>query len=377
MRATLVLEDGSSFEGISIGTPGEKIGKAVLNTAVVGYQEMMTDPANAGKILILTYPLIGNYGVAKKFNESNKSRLVGLVIKEASRIHSNWQAEGSFQDFIKDEGIITVSDVDTRTLTVTIRDKGEMLGIISTKDSKKEELLKRLKAYKGKETVSYIKEISVKNEINIKQGNAGHRIAILDLGITNSFIKQLKTLGCNITILPYNTPSESILNGRFDGLIISNGPEEDAAIPEVSGTIKDILGKIPILGISTGHLIIGLALGAKLTKMKIGHHGVNYPVKGPDSYKGDITVQNHSLVIDEGSLKKMADITLRNINDNSIEEMESRALKFISIQYYPASPGFDEVNEVFRRFLKMIPRAKGVKQKQASSSRKEAQYAKA
>ncbi|KPK42289.1 MAG: hypothetical protein AMJ78_03010 [Omnitrophica WOR_2 bacterium SM23_29] len=354
MKATIVLENGISFEGISIAVPGERIGEVVLNTAVVGYQEIMTDTTNAGKILVLTYPLIGNYGVANKFYESKRCWMAGLVIKEESRIYSNWQAEGSFSDFIKKEGVITVSDVDTRTFAVNIRDSGEMLGIISTKPQRKEIILKKLRDYKKDKKPNLIKEISINKIKEIKGSHSGPKIAILDLGISNSFIAQLKALRCNITLLPYNTKTDKILGMKYDGLIISNGPEEDVVMPEVVKTVEALLGKIPILGISTGHETIGIALGGKLKRMKVGHHGVNYPVKSPNSYKGEITVQNHSFIIDENSIKSRRDvnITLRNINDNSIEEMESRDLKFISTQYYPVSPGFDEVNGVFRRFLK-------------------------
>ena len=359
MKAKLVLEDGSSFEGISIGTPGERIGEVILNTAVVGYQEMMTDPANAGKILVLTYPLIGNYGVADKFYESKRCWLEALVIKENSRMYSNWQAEDSFSNFLKKEKIVSISEVDTRTLAVNIRDKGEMFGIISTKDTNQDKLLKKLREQVKNIKKNFIKNISVKKITKIKENSPGPNVAILDLGITNGFLKQLKTLGYNITLLPYNTDADKILKSKFDGVIISNGPEDDEAIPSIAKTAKAILGKIPVLGISTGNEIIGLALGARLKKMKIGHRGVNYPVKSSNSFKGEITVQNHSFIVDEGSIKNRKDIniTLRNVNDNSIEEMESKLLKFISTQYYPVSPGFEEVNEIFIRFLKMVKKS--------------------
>ncbi len=358
MKAKLVLEDGSSFEGISIGSPGEKIGEVILNTAVVGYQEMITDPANAGKILVLTYPLIGNYGVAGKFNESKKCWIEGLIIKENSKMYSNWQAEGSLDDFLKKEKTVAISEIDTRTLAVKIRDSGEMLGIISTKDTSDAVLLKKLKDNKAKK--NFIKGISVEKITKNKDAGSGPDIAILDLGITNSVIKQLKTLECNITLLPYDTDADKILKSEFDALFISNGPEDDEAIPIITQTIKEMLGKIPVLGISTGHEIIALALGGKLKKMAMGHRGVNYPVKSSDSLKGEITVQNHSFIVDEDSIKNRKDvnITLRNLNDNSIEEMESKSLKFISTQYYPVSPGFDEVNNVFVRFLKMANKRK-------------------
>ncbi len=356
MKAKLVLEDGSCFEGIAVGAGGEKIGEVILNTAVVGYQEMMTDPANAGKILVLTYPLIGNYGVAEKFNESKKCWIEGLIVKESSRTYSNWQAEDSFGNFLKKEKTVAVEGIDTRALAVHLRENGEMCGIISTQDTDETILLNKLKETAKNRKKDFIKKISVKEITKLKSQNGKFNIAILDLGITNSFIKQLKTLGCSITLLPYNTDADKILKSKFDAMIISNGPEDDEAIPFVVETIKKILGKIPVLGISTGHEVIALALGAQLNKMKLGHRGVNYPVKAPDSFKGKITVQNHSFVVDEDSIKdrKEIKITLRNVNDNSIEEMESKKLKFISVQYYPVSPGFDEVNGVFKRFLKMV-----------------------
>lgn len=378
MKAIIVLEDGSHFDGVSIGVPGEKIGEVVLNTAVVGYQEMMTDPANAGKILVLTYPLIGNYGVAKKFNESKKCWIAGLVIKESSRIRSNYQAEGSLNDFLKDEGVLTMSDVDTRTLAVTIRDKGELLGIISTSDFKKDSLLKKLASYKNTAKRDHVREISVKKPHEVKASPKGPEIAVLDIGMTHGFINQLKTLGCNVTLLPYHTAADTILEMAPDGLIVSGGPEGDIALPDVAMTVKSLLGKIPMMGIGTGHQVIALALGAKLKRMAIGHHGVNYPVKGRTSLKGNITVQNHSFTVDDATLKdKSVNITLRNINDETIEELESKALKFISTQYYPSSPGFNEVNEAFNRYLSIVRSGKRGPTKQRSGRQSEVAYAKA
>jgi len=358
MRGILALQDGSYFEGISIGVAGERIGEVVLNTAVVGYQEIMTDPTNAGKILIFTYPLIGNYGIAKKFYESKRCWIEALVVKEESKMSSNWQAEGSFNNFIKKEGIVAISEVDTRTLAVRVRDRGEMLGIVSSREANISYLLEKLKGHKKDIKKDFIRKISINKITEIGDSSSGPRIAVIDLGFLNSFLKQLKSLGCDLTLLPYNTGADQILGLNPDGLIISNGPEEDGAISGIVEVVKRLVGKIPLLGISLGHEIISLALGGILKKLKVGHHGVNYPVKSPNSYKGEITVQNHSYVVDEESIKGRSDIkiTLRNANDDSIEEMESEALRFISTQYYPVSPGFDEVNDVFRKFLKIVSR---------------------
>lgn len=355
MKAVLLLEDGSSFEGISIGITGERIGEVILNTAVVGYQETMTDPANAGKIAVLTYPLIGNYGVAKKFYQSKRCWVEALVIKENSAIYSNWQAEDSFDTFLKQEGVMALSEVDTRTLAVRIRESGEMLGILSCNGANKKDLAKRLKEHKKQMKRDFISAISVKEVTVSEENSSGPKIGILDLGILNGFLTQLKHLGCSITILPYSTEAEKIQRLHLDGLVISSGPEEDEALNGIVKVVKQLVGTIPLLGISTGHQIICRALGGEIKKMRVGHRGVNYPVRSPSSYKGDITVQNHSLVVDESSIEGRDDvtITLRNVNDSSVEEMESVPLRFISTQYYPVSPGFDEVHEVFKRFLKM------------------------
>ncbi len=356
MKAILILEDGKSFSGEALGG-GEKIGEVILNTAVVGYQEMLTDPANAGKILVLTYPLIGNYGCAPKFNESRSVWLAGLVIKEKSRIFSNWQAKESLDDFMQRHNLLAISAVDTRTLTVHLRQKGEMLGIISTHGSETKALLAKINDFRKGKKESLLPQISVSKPRQLGMPKAkAKKIAILDLGITNSTLRQLETMGLSITLLPYHTLAQEILRLKPDGLIISGGPEEDMGLKEATLNVKALIGKLPILGISTGHQVLAQALGAKITKMKLGHRGVNYPMHNPATYKGEITAQNHSYVVDIDSLNKIKDIKITgfNLNDRSVEEMESKKLKILGAQYIPASPGFAEVNNIFKKFLKMI-----------------------
>jgi carbamoyl-phosphate synthase small subunit len=316
----------------------------------------MTDPANAGKILVLTYPLIGNYGIAPKFNESKNVWLEGLVIKEKSHIYSNWQAKTSLEAFIKEYNLLTMSEVDTRTLAVHLRQKGEMLGIISTKNFVAKELLGRINDFKKRPPESLLPKISVKKPLHLDKKKAKYKIVILDLGITHSIIRQLETLGFSITLLPYNSPAQEILRTKPKGLIISNGPEEDVGLKEVVNNIKPVISRLPILGISTGHQVLAEALGAKVTKLKLGHRGVNYPIHNPVSYKGEITVQNHGFVVDADSLNKIkaVKVTGYNLNDRTVEELESKKLKIISAQYYPANPGFNEVNAVFKKFIKML-----------------------
>lgn len=360
MKAILMLEDGKTFSGESIGAATEKFGEVVFNTAVVGYQEMMTDPANAGKILVLTYPLIGNYGCAPKFNESKKVWISGLVIKEKSRIFSNWQAKQSFDDFLKENNVLAIAGIDTRTLAVHLRQKGSMQGIISTKTSDAKELLSKISAFRVKQAASLLPEISVKKGAEFGRKIAKKKIAILDLGVTHSLIKQLETLGFHIVVLPFKAGAQEILKHKPKGLIISGGPEEDPALKEVALNIKPLVGRLPILGISTGHQVLAHAIGAKVTKLKLGHRGVNYPVQNPASYKGEITVQNHGYVVDTDSLNKIKDVKITgfNLNDRTVEEMESKKRKFLGVQYTPACPGFDEVSPILIKFSKMLGRSK-------------------
>jgi carbamoyl-phosphate synthase small subunit len=356
MKAILLLEDGKSFLGKGLGVEGEGIGEVILNTAVVGYQEMLTDPANAGKILVLTYPLIGNYGVAPKFNESNAAWLSGLVIKERSRIYSNWQAKDSFDNFVKRHRLVTIYDLDTRSLTAHLRNKGQMLGIISTHRPDTKELLSKIQNFRKKTRESILPKISVAKHQHVGKEKSKKKIAVLDLGITHSVVKQLLALDLSLTLLPFNTTAQEILRIKPAGLIISNGPEDDPGLDRVVNNIKPLINWLPILGISTGHQVLVRALGAKLNKLKLGHRGVNYPIHNPVSYKGEITTQNHVYAADAESLSKIKDVKITgyNLNDRTVEEIESKKLKILGIQYYPVSPGFNEVNDVFKRFIKMM-----------------------
>ena len=356
MKASLFLEDGTIFSGISIAAEGTRCGPVVFYTGVVGYQEVITDPTNAGKILIMTYPLIGNYGINPKFNESKRSWVAGLVIKEPSQIYSNWQAEGSLNDFLQREDVVCVSELDTRTLAVKIRDNGEQWGVLSSKPIKAKAAVKKIKEEKNKKR-SFLKDISIDKLTCVNSGSplGNPKVVVVDLGICNSFLNQLKTLGYEIWLAPYNTPANELLRLNPDGVVISNGPEEDPELGGVVGTVKEILGKVPMLGISTGHQIIARALEGKISRLKVGHHGVNYPVISPNSFKGEITVQNHSFVVDEESIKDVEEVEIaeRNLNDRTIAKIKSEKLKVVSIQYYPASPGFNQPNSVFSEFLKI------------------------
>lgn len=351
-KAILLLANGSIYEGRSCGVEGERLGWVSFYTGVVGYQEVATTPSNAGKIVVMTYPLIGNYGVAKKFRESKQCWAEGLIIKERSRITSNWQAEDDFIDFLKDEKIPAIEGIDTRALMVELRSSGEQWGIISTRDFNPQSLKKKIKQAKSKES-DFIKKISNKGVVRL--ATQGKAVAIIDIGITNSLLNQLTRLGCQLNLIPYATEADDILELAPKGIIISDGPEMDKGLSIVADTVRQLLSKIPILGIGTGCQALALALGAKIKRLHLGHRGVNYPVVKPGSLKGEITVQNHGCVIDEASLKaKNVEITWRNLNDKTIEGIQHRKLNAFGCQFYPASPGFSEVNPVLAEFIMRI-----------------------
>jgi len=356
MKATLMLEDGRSFCGEFLGEKGEAAGEVIFNTAVVGYQELITDPANAGNILVLTYPLIGNYGIAHKFNESARCLVSALVVKEASRIYSNWQARKSLQDFYKEHGLIIIQGVDTRALAVHLRSKGAMRGVISAEGVSPKELLARLESSRNSRHCGLLKRISVARPILVGKGTGKRRLAVLDLGITNSLLRQLQGAGFSLQVFPYNTGAQDILRSRPGALVVSGGPEDDPELQGVVSNIKMLLGRLPLLGICCGHQVLAAALGAKIVKMKLGHRGLNYPVSQPGSYKSEITAQNHGWVVDANSMSRVkgARITAYNLNDRSVEAIEHKKLRIIGVQYCPSSPGCGEINPVFKRFLKMI-----------------------
>ena len=360
MKAVLMLEDGKTFSGQGFGVCSERIGKVILNTSVVGYQEMVTDPANSGRLLALTYPLVGNSGTADKFNESGKVWADGLIIKESSRIYSNWQAKTSLEAFAKDNGLFVLQGIDTRTLAVHIRQKGEMLGIMCGGCPSAKDLSAKLDAFRSRTVESALPRISVGKPVVLSAAKPRmKRIAVLDMGVTQSILRQLEDMGFCLTVLPYNTRPADILNLKLHGLIISGGPEEDPGLEVVVDTARSLIGKIPLMGIGAGHLVLARALGAKITRLKLGHRGVNYPVHNPGSQKGEITVQNHGLVVDAEALNKIKQlkITGYNLNDHSVEEIESKALRLLGVQYEPVSPGFDQINPAFLKFEKTIERS--------------------
>jgi carbamoyl-phosphate synthase small subunit len=350
-KAILALENGSIHEGVSGGAEEERVGWVSFYTGVVGYQEVITSPSNAGKIVVMTYPLIGNYGVAKKCRESKQCWTEAVIIKENSRIASNWQAEDNFLDFLKDEKVLAVEAVDTRALMVELRGSGEQWGIISTKDFEPRSLNKKIRQAKVEEP-DFIKKISTKGIVRL--ATQGKAVAVIDIGVTNSLLRQLTKIGSQPNLMPYLTRADDILALSPKWVIISDGPEMDKGLSTVVEIVKQLLGKLPIVGVGTGCQILAMAMGAEVKRMHFGHHGLNYPIVREDSLKGEITVQNHSYAIDESSLGGDIEITWRNMNDKTVEGIQNKRLNAFGCQFYPASPGMGEVNPVLEEFIKNI-----------------------
>lgn len=346
MNGKLVLENGQIYKGSFLGKKAGTSGNVILQTAVVGYQEILTDPVNYGRIIVFTYPLIGNYGVAEKFDQSACPLANGFVIKEKSPIYSNWQAQDSFDNFVKKNNISCLQSIDTRTLTIALRENGEMTGAILPVEEDEKEWLKN-----KNRTADHIKIISARQITRIS-GKGHASLGLLDLGVTKNIMEQLIKISSRLILFPYNSRAQDILKSKIKALVISGGPENDAALPSMAKEISKVVGRIPILAYSTGHHLLTMALGGKIYKLKLGHHGVNYPVTSPGTLKGEITVQNHSFCLSKNSIKsKGVEITGYNLNDKTIEEMRSRKLRFISCQYYLNSPGLGEINPVLKEFI--------------------------
>ncbi len=354
MKAVLFLEDGKSFDGQSNDSQ-ECLGEIVINTAVVGYQEMITDPVNIGKILVFTYPLIGNYGCAAKFNESSKIWVNGLVMKEKSRMFSNWQAQMSLDDLLKEHKKSAIYNLDTRSLTVHLREKGPLIGIISTVEFEPKKLLEKISQFKQQAVQTLLPIVSMQKMLTLGKAR-GKKIAVLDLGVNTGLLRQLQALGFMLKVFPYNASAKQILAVKPKGLVLSSGPENDCGLVKVAENIKPLLGRLPILGVATGGQVIAMALGAQLTRLKLGHRGANYPIARPGTFKGEITTQNHGYTIDNNSLRKIktVKVTAYNLNDHTIEEIESKKLKLMAIQYNPVSPGLNQVHPMLIKFSKLL-----------------------
>ncbi len=336
MKAILALEDGTIFEGRSFGARGEKIGRVIFYTGVIGYQESITNPSYRGLMLTMTYPLIGNYGINEAGFESDTVQAEALIVKENSHIYSNWLSKESLEDFMKKNNLIGIEGIDTRGLVVHIRDNGEMRGVVSTKDFNVKSLIEKTKAF-SYEKRDLINEASI-SKVTLWEApeRIEYRVVVIDLGGTNSLFNGLKNANCQVIRVPAITLANEILKLNPDGIVLSSGPEDLKGFSKIANEVRNLLGKKPIFGIASGNLILGMALGGKIKQMKCGHHGMNQPVRNLKTKKVNITIQNHSYVIDENLLKDTdIEVTQININDQSIEGIKSKSYPAIGLQYVP------------------------------------------
>jgi carbamoyl-phosphate synthase small subunit len=355
MKAILALEDGTILEGRSFGAPGEKFGEVVFNTAMTGYQEIVTDPSYKGQMVTMTYPLIGNYGVNDEDAESRRPYAEALIVKEYSKIASNWRSQKTLGDYLTGYGIMGIEGVDTRELTLHIRQSGELKAVLSTLDTDHASLVDKAKNSPGLIGRDLIKEVIADKPYEwSKKGK--YKVVVLDCGVKFNTLRILAERGCKVTVVPANFGASEILALKPDGLLLSNGPGDPAALGYVVDTVRELLPKLPIFGICLGHQILGQAFGGKTYKLKFGHHGGNHPVKDLKTGKVAITVQNHGFNVDEKSLNpKDIELTHRNLNDNTLEGMRHKKLPVFSVQFHPESaPGPHDAGYLFTEFLKSM-----------------------
>jgi carbamoyl-phosphate synthase small subunit len=356
-RATLVLEDGAAFEGWTFAGDGEVAGEVVFTTSMVGYQETITDPSYRGQILLFTYPLIGNYGVIPGDDESQKVQAAAVLVREYTPHPSNWASECSLADLLDEDSVLGVEGMDTRALTRHLRDRGAMRGVISTSESDRNVLREKAKGHPSMVGLDLASTSSELTEPMLLPafGEERCRVAAIDYGVKGSIYRELRSRGAAVLAMPASTGSEEILAAEPDGLFLSNGPGDPAALGEAVDTLRPLLGEVPTFGICLGHQLLGLALGCDTYKMPFGHHGANHPVRNLETGRIEITSQNHGFAVGEDSLPDGVELTHRNLYDGTVEGIACKGQWAWSVQYHPeSSPGPRDSGYLFEEFVETI-----------------------
>jgi carbamoyl-phosphate synthase small subunit len=368
MQAKLALEDGTVYTGRSFGATGETTGEVVFNTSMTGYQEVLTDPSYKGQIVTMTYPLMGNYGITAEDEESAHPQVEGFIVREMTRTPSNFRSQADLDSYLKRYGIIGIEGIDTRALVRRLRVRGAMMGVISTTDLNDVSLVTKAGALPGMEGRDLVLEVVP--DAAYEWAKAGlvplaqtmlpaqplaHHVVALDYGMKWNIPRCLVQAGCRVTVLPGTAKAADVLAHKPDGIFLSNGPGDPAAVDYAIQTVKDLIGKKPIFGICLGHQLLGLALGAKTFKLKFGHRGANQPVLNQRTGKVEITTQNHGFAVDPATLPRDAEPTHINLNDETLEGLRHKKLPLFSVQYHPeASAGPHDSSYLFEEFRKLM-----------------------
>ena len=351
--AKLILENGTKFSGISFGAEGETIGEVCFNTGMTGYQEILTDPSYCGQLITMTYPHIGNYGVNEEDVESNKIHAAGFIVREENVVPSNFRSTQSLGEYLRAQKIVGIQKIDTRMLTRILRDEGAMNGIISTTDLDDDSLLQKVKMAPSMDGLDLAKVVTCDKIYKWSKGK--HKIAAIDFGIKYNILRLLESHGCDVTVFPATSSATEILNINPDGIFLSNGPGDPAAVTYGIKTVKELLGKKTLFGICLGHQILALALGAKTYKLKFGHRGCNHPVKNLKTGGVEITSQNHGFAVDTDSLSENMEVTHLSLNDQTVEGLKCTNVPAFSVQYHPeSSPGPHDSRYLFQNFIDMM-----------------------
>ena len=368
--AILALEDGTVFEGESFGAPVERAGEVVFNTAITGYQEIFTDPSYAGQIVVLTYPHIGNYGANSEDSEAARPYIEGLVVREFSRVASNWRAEEQAREFLCRHGIPVATGIDTRALVRKLRTRGVMRGVLSARPAQAEQLIQKARSIPPMAGLDLATGVSTQASYSWERGVTAcspservgepaplrFHVVAYDFGIKRNILRRLVHVGCRVTVVPSLTPPEDVLALKPDGIFLSNGPGDPEPLQRQVANIRRLIGRRPIFGICLGHQLLGLALGGKTYKLKFGHRGANHPVLNRVTGRVEITSHNHGFAVDPDSLNA-ADVELThfNLNDGTLEGFRHRREPLFSVQYHPeAAPGPHDSLYLFEDFVRLM-----------------------